>query len=398
MGATLLLFFSFQSLFPTLSLYIASIGGTPAHNGLSTWVFALSGVLVRPLAGLLADRWGRKPVMVLGAILFGGGPVLYRMGSTIPALLGARAVHGMGMALFSTTYQAFIADLLPPGRYGEGLGLANAASVVTMAAGPPFGEWVAQTSGFKSLFLSLGAVGGLGVLVTLALPGAGRATRPRFSLESPTQDCPGDDPISTSTPRLAQAGLRPALRQPGVRAGTLGMALLGIPYGAYIVFLPLLAAERGLGGTGWVFAAYALASTLVQPLAGRAADRWGTGRIALAGLGLVGLAVAGLTTIASRGALLGLAVLFGVGYGAARAGLDAWVQGTIGPAMRGTAAAVQYASHDLVIGCSSWALGWMACSTGYGAMYAVAGGITLVGVVAGRMVLGRGDGSSGAIE
>ena len=89
------------------------------------------------------------------------------------------------------------------------------------------------------------------VLVTLALPGrrSGRGSA---------------DPQALP----AWENLRRVLREPGVRAGALGMALLGVPFSAFIVFLPLLGAARGLSGTGWVFAAYALAASLTQPAAG----------------------------------------------------------------------------------------------------------------------------------
>ena len=76
MAATLFLFLGFQALFSTLPLYVIAIGGSPADNGLATWVFALAALLARPLAGMLSDRWGHKPVLVVGAILFGGGPLL----------------------------------------------------------------------------------------------------------------------------------------------------------------------------------------------------------------------------------------------------------------------------------------------------------------------------------
>jgi MFS family permease len=386
MAATLLLFLSFQGLFPTLPLYIAAIGGSPADNGLASWVFALAAVVTRPLAGSLADRWGRKPVLVLGAIAFGGGPLLYGLKPNVPWLLGVRAIHGVGMALFTTTYQAFIADLLAPGRYGEGLGLANTASVVTMVAAPPFGEWLVRKSGFELLFLALGALGGMGVVATLVLPGPGRIAR--TSSRSLSHGCPGSEHGSADVPSPAQVGLRHALRQPGVRVGTLGMALLGVPFGAFIAFLPLSADARGLGGTGWVFAAYALTSSLVQPVAGRISDRWGGGRTALAGLALVGVTAAGLAVAGSMWTLLGLAGLFGAGYGAARAGLDACVQGSVEPELRGSGAAVQYTAHDLLIGLGCWALGWLAGAMGYGVMYATVGGITLIGLVIGGLIIG----------
>jgi MFS family permease len=164
------------------------------------------------------------------------------------------------------------------------------------------------------------------------------------------------------------------------------MALLGVPFGAFIVFLPLLAEARQLGGTGGVFAAYALVATLVQPAAGRIADRWGTGRTVLVGLSLVGLAAAGLAAVTSRWALLGLAALFGAGGGAARAGLDARVQGSVEPALRGSSAAIQYTAFDLLIGFGSWALGLLVGLTGYSTMYATVSGITLLGLVVGWMV------------
>ena len=387
MAASLFLFVSFQALFPTLPLYIISIGGSPADNGLASWAFALAAVLSRPLAGVLADRWGRRPVLVVGALVFGGGPLLYTLTSSVPWLLGARAAHGVGMALFSTSYQAFVADLLPPGRYGEGLGLANTASVVTMVAAPLLGEWLAHTFGFRWLFLALGVIGGMGMVIALTLlaqgPFAHRGTERLFQAPLGAEG-------ETCAPPLppTRVGLRLALEQRCVRVGTLGMALLGVPFGAFVTFLPLLADSRDISGTGWVFAAYAFASALVQPAAGRIADRLGSGRTILGGLALASVAAAGFAVAGAWWPLLGLSGLFGIGYGAARAGLDACVQGGIEPALRGSSAAVQYAAHDLSIGLGGWTLGLLASSTGYGVMYATVSGIILLGLVIGGLALG----------
>jgi len=369
MAATLLLFFSFQALFPILPLYIVLIGGSSADNGLATWVFALAALLMRPLAGALADRWGRKPVLVVGAVLFGSGPLLHTVASSVPLLLVVRAIHGVGMAFFSTAYQAFIADLLPPDRYGEGLGLANVASTIPMVVAPLFGEWMVRGFDFRASFAAFSAVGGVGMLVTLALPGRGHGGH-----------------TSTSQVHSEQAGLREVLRQPGMRAGALGMALLGLPFGAFLVFLPLLADARGLGGTGLIFAAYALVTSLMQPAGGRAADRWGIRRTVLVGLALAGLAMGGLAAVTGRWALVGLAMLFGAGAGAAQAGLSACVQGSADAALRGSAAAVQYTSFDSMVGFGSLGLGFLAAAAGYGAMYAAVSGITLVGWLAMRGV------------
>jgi MFS family permease len=359
MAASLLLFSSFQALFPTFPLYIVAIGGSLADNGLVTWAIALAALLTRPLAGLLADRWGRKPILVLGAILFAAGPPLYTFASNMPSLLVMRAVHGVGLALFTTAYAPFIADLLPPGRYGQGLGLANIASTVAMAAAPLFGERAVAMLDFAPAFLIFGAIGGVGVLATALLPGR----RGRVETNS--------------------GSFREALRRPGVRAGALAMGLLGVPFGALVTFLPLLADVRRLGGTGLIFSAFAIASALAQPMAGRIADRRGPRWVTLVGLALAGLASAGFAGAADRWLLASMAVLLGVGGGAAQAGVNAWVQGSVDTSLRGSASAVQLTAYDTVIGFGSLGLGLLADATNYGVMYGVAGAITLLGSAGG---------------
>jgi MFS family permease len=369
MAATMLLFFSFQPLLPVFPLYVGAIGGSPADNGLATWVFAAAALISRPLAGVLTDRWGRKPVLVLGALLFGGGSPLYALVSGMPVLLAVRVVHGVGMALFSTAYQAFTADLLSPERYGEGLGLANVASMVPMVVGPLFGEYVAQACGFRTLFLTLGLVGGVGLTVTLALPG-GTPVDLAASLRTRERAA---DPVSP--PVSGPSSPWRTLREPGVRAGAVGMAVLGVPFGAFISFLPMMADARGLGATGWVFAAYALAASVAQPLVGRVADRWGNLQTALVGLALVGVSAAGLAAAGQVWTLIGLAGLYGVGHGAA------------GSDVRGSAAAIQYTAFDLLVGLGSWGLGLLATATDYGVVYGTVSGVVLLGVLAGALLV-----------
>jgi MFS family permease len=363
MVSSFLLFFSLQAIFPISPLYLVKVGGSPADNGLATWVFALAALLTRPLAGFLSDRWGRKPILVIGAFLFGGGPALYAFASTIPLLLVVKVFHAIGLACFSTVYLAFIADLLPPDRYGEGLGLAGIASSSAMVVAPLFGEWMVGAVDFKLSFFAFGAIGGLGLLTTLALPGGnGGAARQASS---------------------GEGNLREAARQPGVRTGALGMALLGLPFGAFITFLPLLADARDLGGAGLPFAVYAAASTLVRPLAGRGIDRWGPRGVALIGFTLAGFSSAGFAVVADVWALMGLAVLFGLSFGAASVALDTVIQSSVGHSLRGSAAAIQYTAFDALVGFGGLGLGALSYETNYGVMYTVAGGLVLAGVLVG---------------
>jgi MFS family permease len=69
-AGTLFLFNAFYMLYPTLPLFIKQIGGNEVQVGLSMGAFMLTSVLIRPIVGGLLDRYGRRPFIVWGLMLF----------------------------------------------------------------------------------------------------------------------------------------------------------------------------------------------------------------------------------------------------------------------------------------------------------------------------------------
>lgn len=362
LAVTLLLFFAFQALFSTLPLFVIDLGGASTENGMAMWAFALASVVVRPLAGVLADRWRCWPTLVAGALLFGGAPLLYLLCRSVPALLVARAVHGAGMALYTTSNQALAMALSPPDRRGEALGLVATASTATIAVAPLAGEWLVGAGGFRLLFVTIGGIGLVAGGLSLGLPDAGRIQH-----------------------RPERAGLAGILRRPAIRGGAAAMALQGLPFGALVGFLPLLAMARGLSPVGWAYTAYALALTVGGPLAGRVSDRAGRRSVILPGALVVTMAAGGLAVAARRWELLGLMGVYGLGWAGLRAGLDAFIQDAVGPGERASVTAIQYAAYDLGIGTGAWLLGMVADAAGYQATF----GLAAVGSLLSLVVLAR---------
>jgi MFS family permease len=66
----LFLFVAFYMLYPTLPPFIKQMGGSESQVGLAMGAFALSAVLFRPLVGGLLDRFGRRPFIIWGILLF----------------------------------------------------------------------------------------------------------------------------------------------------------------------------------------------------------------------------------------------------------------------------------------------------------------------------------------
>jgi MFS family permease len=72
-------------------------------------------------------------------------------------------------------------------------------------------------------------------------------------------------------------------------------------------------------------------------------------------------------------------IIFGLGGGLTRGGVDALTQDSVPPTLRGTAAAIQYTSFDFWIGLGSYPLGLLANAVGYAGMFIAAGISCLLG-------------------
>jgi MFS family permease len=157
------------------------------------------------------------------------------------------------------------------------------------------------------------------------------------------------------------------------------MAALGIPFGAFITFLPLFADEQQISGSGVVFSVYAGTLLLAQPASGWLSDRLGRRGVILPGLAITSLATVILALDGSLWVFALAGIVFGLGGGLVRGGVDALVQDSVPSTLRGTAAAVQYTSFDFWIGLGSYPFGLLANAVGYAVTFVVTGVTCLLG-------------------
>ncbi|MBN1888488.1 MAG: MFS transporter [Thermoflexales bacterium] len=358
--ASAFFFAGFQALFPTLPLYVEHLGGGAADNGLVTLAFTATAVISRPYIGGIADRGGRKPMLLVGALIFTLAPLWCAASDSVAMLAAARAFQGLGIAAFTTAFQALIVDMSPPDKRGQWLGLSANATALALVVGPLAGDAILARFGFTVLFV----MAALSALVS-ALVSA--AVRPPVSQQRRAA------PFWT--------GLREVLVQRGLYSGLLGMSLLGVVFGVFMTFIPRYALDFQLGAPGSFFTAYALAMLAIQPIAGGLSDRTGRARVAVPGLALAGLAVLLLAGAHTSWTALSATFLYGLAAGAARVAIDGMVADSVLPHQRATAAALQFTCFDLCIGLGSALLGPVAQAGSYPAMYAIAGALVAAGAL-----------------
>lgn len=365
--ATFLFYLGFQVLLPVMPIYAASLGARDGDVGLIIGVFAFAAMLLRPLAGALADRLGRRPLILTGAAIFGVASLAYSLASSVPALLGLRVFHGVGMGLGPTAATVMVTDLSPAERRGAAMGVFGLATAVGLAGGPYLGIELVRRAGFRSTFLLAALLEALALALAWTLP----ETRP-----------------VAAAPRLGGAGVPAAAPPPGglarwFSAGAAYPSLLLLSlyfsFGGLVSFLPLFARDRALGNPGLFFTVFALAGVAVRSPAGQLADRIGRRLVvapallaAAAGLGLLGLAH-------TAGELLVAAALYGMGFGAGQPALMAMTADRVPVQERGRAMGTFYTAWELGISGGSVLLGLCATHLGYAATWWTGAAVAVLG-------------------
>lgn len=299
--AGLLLFMYIGTLLPLIPLYIEGpLGGGEFGVGLNVAAFAVAAVVARPFIGKLANRYGRRAVMVGGTLLAAvGGAGMSQVGSLLP-LLGFRALTGVGEAAMFVGAATLIADLSPRDRRAEGASYFSVAVFTGLGLGPVFGEWFLDDTQFERTFLA-GAAFALAA-ATVAF------FAPSFVVSPDSQT--GRSVESDHSPR--RSGLSQYVHPAAVLPGSvLALGVGGLT--TFFLFVPDYSRELGLGSSGGLFLIYALISLLIRIFGATLPERLGPRRMVTVALAAFAIGLLAVAAIDSVWALWFAAVLIGVG-------------------------------------------------------------------------------------
>ena len=143
-------------------------GYTPVLAGVAVGIYGLTQAVLQQPFGWLSDRWGRRPVLLLGLALFAIGGVVAATVDSMPALIAGRALQGCGA--IAGVAMALAADVTRPERrsvimavIGMGIG---ASFLVSMLASVP----LATLLGLKGLFWLTAVFAVVGMVLVLTVP------------------------------------------------------------------------------------------------------------------------------------------------------------------------------------------------------------------------------------
>lgn len=334
------------SVLPVLPRYIhGPLDSGDLAVGIVIGAYAVTGLLLRPVAGRLADTRGRKPTVLAGAALVAVGGLLYLPSLGIGGLVLARMVLGAGEGTVYTAGSAWIVDLAPDARRGRVLGLYGLAVWGGLSIGPLVGELLLDVGGYTSVWLFAAAAPVLGALIAVS-------ARDPFV------------PLEHAEPHPLVA---PEAVGPGV-----AIALASVGYAAVATFIVLHLEARGIGHGAAVFGAFAAMIVLTRLLFGHLPDRVGAAPVAILATlgeaaGLVLIAVAQNLAVALAGALA-----MGAAFSLLNPSLMLIALGRVSQRARGAAMGTYTAFFDLGVGVGAPLAGVVAALAGYEAAFCFA--------------------------
>jgi MFS family permease len=383
-----------------LTLLATEVFGLAAVSAALTYIvaFGLTKAATNFLAGTLADRYGRKPVLVAGWLVGLPVPLLIIWAPSWGWIVVANVLLGVNQGLCWSTTVIMKIDLAGPERRGLAMGLNEAAGYLAVAVTAYLTGLIAARAGLRPepFFLGLAYAGlGLGLSTLLVRETRGHA---RFEAQLGDADRSTDmdappvrppagarrDQLSTSQVLVATSWREPALSACS-QAGLVNNLNDGLAWG----LLPLLFVRGGLpvAQVGVLAALYPAVWGLGQLLTGPLSDRLGRKPLITAGMLLQALALAGTAMASSFLPWAAGAILLGAGTAMVYPALLAAISDVAHPGWRATAVGVYRLWRDAGFAAGALLAGGIADLAGLEAAVWVVAALTAASglVVAGRM-------------
>jgi MFS transporter, DHA1 family, multidrug resistance protein len=141
---------------PIFPFYIESMGAGGTELGLLTASYAVMRLIFGPIWGGLSDRFGRKPILLIGILGYVITMVWFGLANTLWMLFAARILSGILSSATAPTTMAYIGDSSPEEERGGGMGLLGAAGGVGAIVGPAVGGLLATSSLSTPFFVAAG--------------------------------------------------------------------------------------------------------------------------------------------------------------------------------------------------------------------------------------------------
>ncbi|MFK7934318.1 MAG: MFS transporter [Saprospiraceae bacterium] len=326
---------SFTMIIPELPAYLSSLGGAE-YKGLIISLFTLTAGISRPFSGKLTDTVGRMPVMIFGTLVCVICSLFYPFVLTVGAFLLLRFFHGFSTGFKPTASTAYIADIVPPTRRGEALGIAGISMNLGASISPPIGSWFTQMYSLDVMFYVSSAAALISILMLLTL----KETLP------PKQK----QPFSWKLFKIKWADV---YHQSALAPGFVTLFVY-LAFGMMLTITPDQSDFLGISNKGYFFVFVTASSVLSRFVAGRVSDQFGRIPVMQAGIILMCVSLTVLAYATTPFLFFAGASILGFSQGIVSPAVFAWAIDRSPDDVRGRAIGTIYIALEISIGAGAF--------------------------------------------
>ena len=150
-----IVFMAVLSLIPMLPAVSLELGISKPFMGIIMGSFMIFMAIPQVPIGVLSHRYGRRPFVTAGILVFSFGLLIFGTASSGMQLLVARSISGLGIAMFFPTAYTIVNDIYPIRERGKGIGIISMAVGLGTVGGYILAGVVGGTFGWRIVFLSM---------------------------------------------------------------------------------------------------------------------------------------------------------------------------------------------------------------------------------------------------
>lgn len=347
---------------PVLPAYARTFGLGAGAIGLVIGIYGFARFLANVPAGQLAERRGRRPVLIIGTIITAVAAALMATAGSLPQLLAYRLLAGLGAATVITGGQIMVGDLATPENRGRMMSTYQGFFLFGVTAGPVAGGFLADWFSLRASFIAYAAFAAAAAVMAMLLI---RETRPDY----PSAPARNEADVDTSEPERN----RDAVRRTVFSAGFILVSAVSLTQfigrtGALFTVVPLLGTEvlhLSASDIGIAFSLVNILNIGTVYFSGWFADRYGRKPVIAPATLVAGLGMAMFAFSGSQTMFMLSAAMWGLGAGISGPAPTAYVAdlapGKSRPQVFGYFRSVSDAGY--IIG--PIALGWITSQFGY---------------------------------
>jgi MFS family permease len=250
-----------------------------------------------------------------------------------------RLIHGFSTGFKPTATSAYVADIVPPGRWGEAMGMHGLAFSTGMAVGPAIGSAITSVYSINVLFYFSSFLALLSILIVFNMKET-IAHKKRFNFSL----------LKMSRQEVFEWRVFPS---------AMVTLLSYMSYGTLLTLVPDWSASLGITNKGLFFMVFTISSILIRFVTGKVSDKYGRVVVIKASLLIISSSLIWIGIAESVAGFLMASALYGIGTGVLSPANNAWTADLSHPEHRGKAVATMYIALEAGIGLGALVSGWI---------------------------------------